>query len=77
MGIVYRAVQTRLNRPVALKMVLGGDHVDGSDRVRFLAEAEVVASIRHPHVVQVYECGDTGSRPFYAMEFLEGGSLAA
>ncbi len=44
--------------------------------IRFLAEAEAVAAVKHPHVVQVYEYGDTGGRPFLAMEYLAGGSLA-
>src|SRR5436305_552715 len=76
MGVVYKALQRGLNRPVALKMVLTGDHADHKDLLRFLAEAETVAAIRHPHVVQVYEFGEQHGRPFLAMEFLPGGSLA-
>jgi hypothetical protein len=74
MGVVYRARQISLNRLVALKMLPGGAYSE-NELVRFLAEAEVVAAIRHPHVVQVYEFGQCGSRPYFAMEHLAGGSL--
>ncbi|WP_435008522.1 protein kinase domain-containing protein [Tundrisphaera lichenicola] len=74
MGVVFRARQVGLNRTVALKMTLGG-RASPRDLIRFLAEAEVVASIRHPNVVQVYEFGQSHGRPFLAMEYLPGGSL--
>jgi serine/threonine protein kinase len=76
MGVVYKARQLSLNRTVALKMVLGVGPVDAHGLVRFLAEAEAVAAVRHPNVVQVYDSGHHDGRPFYAMEFVEGGSLA-
>jgi predicted Ser/Thr protein kinase len=76
MGVVYRARQVPLNRPVALKMVLSGAHADPKDRARFLTEAEAVAAVRHPHVVQVFEFGEHDGRPYFAMEYLDGGSLA-
>ena len=76
MGVVYKARQTALNRIVALKMVLGGHHANDADRVRFLAEAEAVASVKHPNVVQVYEFGYSDEQPYFAMEYLDGGSLA-
>ncbi len=72
MGVVYEAVQTRLNRPVALKMVRGG----GTGGARFLAEAAAVAAAYHPNVVQVYESGEHGGHAFLAMEYLAGGTLA-
>jgi tRNA A-37 threonylcarbamoyl transferase component Bud32 len=73
MGVVYLARDTALNRPVALKMVLS----DGrTGVVRFLAEAEAVASIRHPNVVQVYGYGEHDGRPYLALEYLPGGTLA-
>ena len=76
MGIVWKARQTKLNRVVALKMVLGGQHVGSRELIRFLAEAEAVAAIRHPHVVQVFDYGEAAGRPFLAMEYLSGGSLS-
>jgi tRNA A-37 threonylcarbamoyl transferase component Bud32 len=76
MGVVWKARQTKLNRLVALKMVLGDQRAGSKDLIRFLAEAEAVAAIKHPHVVQVYEYGDAGGRPYLAMEYLPGGSLS-
>ncbi|MFO0852090.1 MAG: serine/threonine-protein kinase [Gemmataceae bacterium] len=76
MGVVYRAVQRGLNRPAAVKLVLGGAKADPKQLIRFLAEAEAVAAVRHPHVVQVYEFGDRDGSPFLAMEYCPGGSLA-
>jgi serine/threonine protein kinase/WD40 repeat protein len=76
MGVVYKARQTSLNRLVALKMVLGCERVDAHGLVRFLAEAEAVAAVRHPNVVQVYDLGHHDGRPFLAMEYVNGGSLA-
>ena len=77
MGVVYKARQLGLNRLVALKVILGGRRAGPKDLIRFLAEAESVASIRHPHVVQVHEYGEADGRPFLAMEYLPGGTLAA
>jgi Flp pilus assembly protein CpaB len=68
MGVVYEAVQAGLNRPAALKMLLPDRRAGGTAAVRFLAEAEAVAAVRHPHVVQVYEFGQHAGRPFMAME---------
>jgi WD40 repeat protein/tRNA A-37 threonylcarbamoyl transferase component Bud32 len=76
MGVVYRARDTRLNRTVALKMVLAGAHADPRDLVRFLAEAEAVAAVEHPHVVRVFGYGEHDGRPYMALEFCDGGSLA-
>ncbi|HEX3275243.1 MAG TPA: protein kinase, partial [Gemmatimonadales bacterium] len=76
MGIVYRARQLRLNRPVALKMLLAGAFATRAERRRFAREAELVAGLRHPNVVQVYDVGDLDGRPYFTMEFVDGGSLA-
>src|SRR5688572_543391 len=76
MGVVYRAVHVKLHRPAALKMVLGSARADSKAIIRFLAEAEAVAAVKHPHVVGVYEFGDADGRPFLALEFCPGGSLA-
>jgi WD40 repeat protein/tRNA A-37 threonylcarbamoyl transferase component Bud32 len=76
MGIVWKARQTKLNRLVALKMMLGEERAGSKGLIRFLAEAEAVAAVKHPHVVQVYDYGEAGGRPFLAMEYLSGGSLA-
>jgi serine/threonine-protein kinase len=76
MGIVYKARHLRLNRPVALKMLLSGAYAGLEERERFLREAEAVAGLRHPNLVQVHDVGDHDGRPYFTMEYVEGGSLA-
>ncbi|MGH7226043.1 MAG: serine/threonine-protein kinase, partial [Gemmataceae bacterium] len=73
---VYRARQTRLGRIVALKVLLGGWPSEEEAQRRFAAEIEAAASQNHPHVVQVFEVGSHEGRPFLAMEYCAGGSLA-
>jgi hypothetical protein len=76
MGVVFRARHLRLNRPVALKMLLGGAYAGPRERERFQREAEAVAGLRHENIVRVYDVGDHDGRPYFTMEFVEGGSLA-
>jgi tetratricopeptide (TPR) repeat protein/tRNA A-37 threonylcarbamoyl transferase component Bud32 len=75
MGVVYKARQTRLNRMAALKMMLGGAHASRQDLVRFQIEAEAIARLQHPNIVQLFEAGDQDGLPFFALEFVEGGTL--
>ena len=75
MGVVYKARQVGLNRVVALKMILSGSHASPGELARFRREAEAVARLNHPNVVQVHEVGEADGRPFFALEFVEGGSL--
>jgi eukaryotic-like serine/threonine-protein kinase len=77
MGVVYKARQVRLNRVVALKMIRAGAHASSEDSARFLAEAEVIARFQHPNIVQVHAVGDFDGQPFFEMEYVSGGSLAA
>jgi WD40 repeat protein/tRNA A-37 threonylcarbamoyl transferase component Bud32 len=77
MGIVYQARQTRLGRLVALKMIRDEALADAEQRARFQAEAEAVARLRHPHIVQVFDVGEHDGHPYIALEYVEGGSLAA
>ena len=76
MGIVYLARQTQLNRRVALKMILAGQHASQEQVVRFLAEAQTCAALRHGNIVQIFEVGQHDGMPFYSMEFVDGGTLA-
>jgi len=75
MGVVYRARDLKLNRPAAIKMILGHVHASESARVRFRIEAEAAAALEHPHVVRVFEFRDHGRDTCLVMEFLPGGSL--
>jgi eukaryotic-like serine/threonine-protein kinase len=76
MGVVYRAWDRRLNRDVAIKMLIAGAFARPEELERFLRGAEAEAGLRHPNVVQVYDVGDLDGRPYFTMEFVEGGSLA-
>lgn len=77
MGVVYKAWHLRLNRQVALKMLLAGAYASREQRERFLREAEAVAALRHPNIVQIYHVGDHEGLPYFTMEFIEGGTLAS
>jgi serine/threonine-protein kinase len=75
MGIVYKARHTALRRVVALKKIRSGDLADLDEQRRFQAEAEAVAQLQHPNVVQVFEVGQHGGAPYFALEYCAGGSL--
>jgi hypothetical protein len=76
MGLVFKAVQKALKRHVALKIVLSGAHAAAEERARFRTEAEAVARLQHPGIVQIYEVGEQAGCPYLALEFVSGGSLA-
>ena len=82
MGVVYKARHRQLNRIVALKMLGRDSHADRESHQRFQAEAQAVARLQHPNIIQVFDVGtfrempgDPRSRPFLSLEYVDGGSL--
>ncbi|MEO1527488.1 MAG: serine/threonine-protein kinase, partial [Planctomycetota bacterium] len=75
MGYVFEAVDTRLRRPVALKLIKPDASANATSHQRFLREARLMASIQHDNMVTIFEVGNEGSFPFLAMELLEGETL--
>jgi serine/threonine protein kinase/tetratricopeptide (TPR) repeat protein len=76
MGMVYKARQLSLRRVVAIKQIRTGAGASSEELARFKTEAEAVARLQHPNIVQVYEVNQHDGRPFIALEFVEGGTLA-
>ena len=76
MGIVYKAMQTSLNRPVAIKLLLSGQLANSQEVHRFLREAKAAASIEHPNIVPIFDIGQVAGFHYYVMAFIDGQSLA-
>jgi hypothetical protein len=76
MGVTYKAFDVNLRCPVTLKVISEQYLGDESARLRFVREARAAASVRHPNVASVFHLGRTGNGYFYAMEFVEGETLA-
>ena len=77
MGIVYKARQVTLNRPVALKMILAGTLADQAAIRRFHTEAEAAANLQHPNIVAIHEIGVHEGQHYFSMDYVEGRSLSA
>jgi serine/threonine protein kinase len=76
MGVVYKAHDLQRKRLVALKMILVGGHASEQELARFRTEAQAIARLQHPNIVQLYEMGESEGHPFFSLELVEGGSLA-
>src|ERR1700674_4202664 len=74
MGVVYRALDTKLNRPVAIKL-LSDDLADAAARRRFQREAQTASSLNHPHILTVHDVGEFDGRQYLVTEFVDGGTL--
>ena len=75
-AVVYKARQRNLGRLVALKMILTGRHASADRRARFRLEAEAVARLHHPNIVQIFETNEHDGLPYCVLELVDGGSLA-
>jgi hypothetical protein len=75
MAVVYRARQADLQRSVALKVILAGALAGPAERTRMRREAEAVARVRHPNVVQIFDTGEHDGCLYLALEYVSGGSL--
>ena len=75
MGVVYQARDQKLKRLVAVKMILGGVHASQEDMQRFQTEAEAVAKLQHPNIVQIFEVGEYQGNPYISLEYQQGGGL--
>ena len=74
MGVVYRALDTKLNRPVAVKL-LSDDLADAASRRRFQREAQTASSLNHPHILTVLDAGEVDGRQYLVTELVDGGTL--
>ncbi|HEV3257437.1 MAG TPA: serine/threonine-protein kinase [Gemmataceae bacterium] len=76
MAVVYKAEQAKLNRLVALKLLAADRAIGAEERARFRVEAEAVARLQHPNIVQIHTIGRKGGRTYLVLELVGGGSLA-
>ena len=77
MGVVYKARQTTLNRIVAIKMIIAGPFASPEHFTRFRNEAESVARLQHPHIVQIFEVDEQDGLPYISLEYVAGKTLDA
>lgn len=75
-GIIYRVRHVKLNRVVALKMLLSGEYAGAVELARFTRESQAIAALQHPNIVQIYDVGEVGGRAYFTMELVGSGSLS-
>ena len=75
MGVVYHAKHIKLGREVALKMVLAGGHASPEQLKRFILEAQAVAHLQHPNIVQIFEVSEHEGLPYFSLEYVDGEPL--
>ena len=75
MGVVFRATDEQLHRPLAIKFVAPVFRGDADRLARFTNEARVLSALNHPHIITIYEIGDVRGAPFIAMELVDGQTL--
>src|SRR5215469_13833607 len=77
MGVVYRAVDTRLGRVVAIKVVGASAAIDADRKSRFFQEARAASALNHPHIITIYDIGAADGADYIVMEFVSGKTLDA
>jgi len=76
MGVIFKARQRKLDRVVAVKMILAGEFASREQALRFRAEVEASARLQHPNIVAIHETGEQEGQPYFSMDYVEGGNLA-
>src|SRR5215472_12612680 len=76
MGVVYRGKQIALGREVAIKVLPRSLAKDPSYVARFIREAQIIAGLNHPNIVQIYDAGQQGGLLYFVMEYIQGPTLA-
>jgi len=77
MGVVYKARHLRLNRWVALKVMVGGEFASTDFKQRFRTEAQAAAALEHPNIIPIYEVGEEDGQPYFSMKLVEAGTLTS
>jgi len=77
MGIIFKARQKKLNRLVAVRMILAGEFASREQALRFRAEVEAAARLQHPNIVRIHETGEQDGQPYFSMDYVSSSALEA